>query len=326
MPVYLIKPSITSTSLPSFEPHDPIVISGNADFSLQGWPGNGSQQFPYIIEALEIVTDSTCISIASTDAHFIIRNCTLSSQTSGVGTGVYFSNVRNGTAVNCTISSLSIGISQASIEDCNFSNNTIADCSNYGIYLNSGNSCIIDCNQIYGNQGNPIYLRQANYGTIRNNVIYDNSSPLRLYVVNWLEIVNNTITKSSSDGLYLDFTSGVKVLDNRIYGNTGYGLNVRSYALFSEIYNNMIGFNGAGNARDYGIYNEWDDGVDTGNVWSDYSGVGVYSISGMGVDHYPLGFVSRPADVQYVVGASVPAITWDEKPTGSPSISMGGPL
>jgi parallel beta-helix repeat protein len=242
-PVYLTELPSTSSGLISLTTHDPITITRNSDFSSQGWPGNGSQQAPYIIEALEIVTQGTCISIANCDVHFIIRNCTLLSPVTGVGTGIYFSNVTNGLVENCTI--------------------------------------------FYHNYG------------------------IRFYIVNWLEIVNNTIAHNFSNGLYLDFTSGVEIRDNRIYGNTGYGVYVGSYALFSDIYGNMIGFNQVANARNNGLYNEWDNGVNTGNVWSDYSGTGVYSISGMGVDHYPLGFVSRPADVQYVVGAIVPAITWD---------------
>ena len=31
---------------------DPIVITSNADFEAQGWPGNGSATNPYIIEDL----------------------------------------------------------------------------------------------------------------------------------------------------------------------------------------------------------------------------------------------------------------------------------
>ncbi len=629
----------TSTRVPSFMFHDAITIVGNADFATQGWPGDGTSQSPYIIEALEIVTENTCISITNTDVHFIIRNSTLSSPITGVGTGIYLSDVSNGTVENCTISSLDTGIRPTSTEDCFFWDNTLADCNNYGIYLDSGENCtvdnnriihcegygffiynlglstiehnsvfsceemgmaivfsrnvtvnsnvindggrfglyitntanctfanntldnggigfggdlqywihdfsgntvngklfghffktndtaidgsqfgqvfLIDCfnvslslgvffnasvgvsllsctnctisdaelsgnlyginllqsenttltdntligcgvrfdgvdtrywtiveigntvngkqfgyflgqedlvingddygqlvlvdsdhlsiangtfdsvtvglvtyscfncsirdasfvdnyrggirildspnstltnvtvegnresglyisassnttvtknkihrngngiriyssdnflfdsNQIYDNQGNSIYLSGTNYGTIKNNSIHDNGGSLRLYIVNWLEIINNSISESSTNGLFLDFTSGVEILSNRIYGNAGYGLNVGSHALYSEIYDNMIGFNGAGNAVDNGLLNEWDDGAGTGNVWSDYSGEGVYSISGFGVDNYPLGFVSRPADAQYVVGATVSAITWD---------------
>jgi parallel beta-helix repeat protein len=623
----------------SFIPHSPITISGNSDFVSQGWPGDGSPLAPYIIESLEIAADSTCISISNTDVHFIVRNCTLSSTIVGENAGIYFSHVGNGTVENCTISYFDTGISQGITEDCTVSNNTIIDCTDYGIYLYSGLNCIfdnntiVDCggygmylnrlrmsgvggntifnckemglaivtspnvtltdnviinggrfglylsstanctfanntlekggfgiggnlkywihefsentvngksfgyfcntndteidgslfgqvflvscfnvslstgiffnasvgvnlvsctnctidsvgfdgnlyginlihsenttltnnvfvncgvrlegedvkfwtitasgntvngksfgyflkqddlvisgndygqlilvdsdhlsisngifesvtigfaayscfncsisdalfvnnyreaisllnsnnctvtnvtcegsrgrglylvasnntivaeseihgngdgiwisssddflfesNQIHSNRGNPIYLSGTNYGMIENNSIHNNGGSLRLYVVNWLEIINNTISGGTTDGVYMDFTSGVVIVGNKIYGHAGFGLNVRSYALFSEIYNNMIGFNGLANAVDIGIFNEWDDGINTGNVWSDYSGEGVYSVSGLSVDNYPLGFLTWQDDVQYVVGSAVPAITWD---------------
>lgn len=639
-PLHLTGLQNASTGLSSFIPHGAITITGNADFVTQGWPGDGSPQSPYIIENLEIVTDSIGMSIANTDVHFIIRNCTVSSLTTGVGTGIFFSNVSNGTVENCTISSLDTGLSATSIEDSTFSNNTLTDIFTYGIYLSSSINCtvsdnkaincegygfflfnlrfslvennyvsnsgemgfafassrnvtivnniikdggrfglyltmsvnctftnntldnggfgfgatsrvywnhyfsentingkqfgyfielndteidggqfgqvfliysfnvslssgvffnasvgvslfssvnctisdtvlsghryginllqsenttltnntLIDCgirldgdateywsitatgntingkqfgyflnqvdlvingddygqlvlvesdhlvisngtfdsvtvglmtfnsyncsindavfadnyyggirllnspnctltnvtssgyrssglylhmsdnttvtesefhghsagiwvsgsdnflfesNQIHDNRGNPIYLSGTNYGIIRNNSIHDNGDSLRLYIVNWLEIINNTISGSLTDGLYMDFTSGVVIVGNKIYGHVGYGLNVRSNALFSEIYKNMIGFNEAGNAVDSAIFSEWDDGISTGNVWSDYSGVGVYSVSGVGVDNYPLGFLSWQDNVQYVVGSVVPEVTWD---------------
>jgi parallel beta-helix repeat protein len=303
-----------STTASSFTPHAAISISENDDFISQGWPGNGTAQFPYIIEGMEISTDSTCIRIANTSACFIIRNCTLSSTTSGNGIGIYLLGVGHGIIDNCTISSLGYGIRLTSIVDCVFSNNTITDCANYGIYSYSSETVsddvLYDSNEIYNNHGYPIYLAGSNNGMILNNSIYDNDGSLRFYIVNYLGIINNTISGSSTDGFYLDFTSGIEIIGNKIYGNAGYGLRVNSYALQSEIYNNMIGFNGIGNAVDSGMFNDWDNGAGIGNIWSDYSGVGDYSV-GIGKDDYPLGFVSRPIDVQYEIGEAVSPITWD---------------
>ncbi|MFW9843098.1 MAG: right-handed parallel beta-helix repeat-containing protein [Candidatus Thorarchaeota archaeon] len=637
--VHLVDFHNTGARLPSFTPHSTITITTDSDFSTQGWPGDGSPSTPYIIESLEIVSEGTCISISDTTAHFIIRNCTLSSPIAGVGTGIYLSNVNNGTVENCTISSLDIGINPTTSDDCTISNNTLANCSSRGIYVLSGDNCtikenivtnqsgygvflngpkyslvehnnisnckdmglgmggllnitvnenrivdsgryglyfsiaynctitnntlenggfgvggntlemwnhtildntvngktvgffnelnhteidgtlygqifLVDCfnvsinsgvffnssigaslysctncsinnteisgnvygidllesvnvtltdnelsdcgvrfdgtwiqywnitatgntvngkqfgyflnqeslvingddygqfvvvdssnlsivngiydsatigvvlkscfncsisnamvnnsyrdgirvlnsanctlnnvtccnsredglyinesdnssvieceflrndnamyvsssdnpiiesNLIHDNRGYPIYLRDIVYGQVRNNSIHENGGSLRLYIVNWLEIINNTITGSPIDGVYMDFTSGVIVTDNKIYGNMGFGINVRSYALYSEIYNNMIGFNEGGNAADAGIFNEWDDGASVGNIWSDYSGSGTYAV-GIGTDNYPLGFINWQDDVQYNVSASVPPVTWD---------------
>lgn len=630
----------TSTNITAFSPHSPILIMTDASFVSQGWPGNGTQLSPYVIESLEISTEDTGIEILNTNAHFVIRNCTLSSPIFGEGTGIHIENAHNGRIVNCTISSLDTGIYVRASDYCSITNNTVSECSSNGVelissdystvvdnrvmnqdgygfyfailsnclmmnnsisnckemgfalastvdsnimgnviedsgrfglyfagclnctfinntleeggfgvssvydynwiqnfsgnvvngkalgyfigknhttldgtqygqvflvycfnvsissgvFLNSSvgvslfscancsventeiggnlygidlldsenttltnnalincgvrfqgdedkhwriaatgnsvngklfgyfldkdnlvidgtdygqfilvsssnlsitngtfdsvtvgftayssfncsisdasftdnyrdgmvflgsNNCtmtnvtstgsrgkgisleasnytsVVDCeihgnrdtgiwvyiserflfdsNQIYDN-GAPFYLYGTNYGRISNNSIHDNPGRFRLYVVNWLEIVNNTISGCLVDGIYMDYTSGVVIVGNKIYGNTVYGLNVRSNALFSKIYNNMIGFNGGGNAIDAGMFNDWDDGISTGNIWSDYSGTGVYSVGGMGVDNYPLGFLTWQDDVEYIVGSVVPPVTWD---------------
>lgn len=219
-------------------------------------------------------------------------------------------------SLNCTLTNMTVEDSYTGGLFIDTSDNTSVieseiQRNGLGVWVLSSDNYIFDFNRIHENLGYPIYLVNTSYGAIRNNMIYDNTDSLELYVVNYLEIINNTIFGSSSDGLHLDFTSGVRILDNRIYGNVDYGLNLGSYTLFSEIYNNMIGFNEVGNAADSGFFNEWDDGVDTGNIWSDYSGEGVYSVGGMGVDNYPLGFLTWQSDVQYVVGSLVPALSWD---------------
>ncbi|NHI89071.1 MAG: right-handed parallel beta-helix repeat-containing protein [Candidatus Thorarchaeota archaeon] len=244
----------TSFRLSSLTPHAAITISSNADFAAQGWPGNGTEQSPYVIDSLEIVTDGTCVSIANTDVHFIISNCLLYSQSQDSGRGIYVSNVNN--------------------------------------------------------------------GLIYNNTIHDKQYSIRLYVVNYLEIMENKIYGCSADGIYMIYTSGVIIVGNKVYGNANLGLNVYSYTLYSEIYDNMIGFNSAGNANDQGMFNDWDDGSSTGNIWSDYSGVGAYSISGVGEDNYPRGFLSKPTDVEYVFGSSVPSVAWDVRLPNPHSYAM----
>jgi parallel beta-helix repeat protein len=158
--------------------------------------------------------------------------------------------------------------------------------------------------------GTGIFVSNVSYGIIQNNTINDKGDSIRFNVVNWLEIINNTITNNALDGIDLEFTSGIIVTDNNIYGNAGYGLKLGMHTLYSEIYGNMIGFNNAGNAIDSGMFNDWDDGSGLGNIWSDYSGSGTYSV-GVGTDRHPLGFLSRPDDVQYVIDSSIQPVIWD---------------
>jgi hypothetical protein len=56
----------------------------------------------------------------------------------------------------------------------------------------------------------------------------------------------------------------------------------------NRIYENKIGWNGQ-NAICDGSYNTWDDGVNRGNIWSDYNSTHQYIVPGEGycIDHYP---------------------------------------
>jgi hypothetical protein len=91
------------------------------------------------------------------------------------------------------------------------------------------------------------------------------------------------------------------------YGSTG--LNV---------YYNILGLNGNGDADDNNN-NNWDDGVDTGNWWSDYDGVSpTYPLPGGGgsVDDYPMRFLpntpllQEPNDISYAEGSTGNTASW----------------
>ncbi len=67
----------------SYTPHGIIRINSDAEFAQiaqqEGWPGDGSESNPYIIEGYEIDAQGVgnCIYIGNTTVHFIIRNCYL---------------------------------------------------------------------------------------------------------------------------------------------------------------------------------------------------------------------------------------------------------
>ena len=54
--------------------HVPILINGTSDFTLQGWPGSGTAEDPYLLSGLNITTDISmaCITVINTDAYFVI--------------------------------------------------------------------------------------------------------------------------------------------------------------------------------------------------------------------------------------------------------------
>ena len=231
----------------------PIVIGSNADFADQGWSGNGNESYPYLIEDLEIQiseSDSVCIQISNTSSHFEIRNSIFYSQQSD-GRGISLLEVSNGSIVNCTFTNLQSGI-----------------------FAQFSNSCsFIDCTFKYC--GAAVDLVNVTLSTLTENTM-----------------LFNVI------GSYLYYISECNITDNLIAYNTDYGI-ILYESSQNCIFNNSIAYNqnefdrrfdrGENNAVDYGSNNQWDDNITLGNSWSDYSGSGVYNITGnpKSVDRFP---------------------------------------
>ena len=83
----------TPQTASAYTPHDPISIEGDVDFAAQaqseGWPGDGSEVDPYIIEGYEINSTSwDAIEIDSTNVYFVIRDVKIGSG------GIFFYNVQ----------------------------------------------------------------------------------------------------------------------------------------------------------------------------------------------------------------------------------------
>ncbi|MHA1636785.1 MAG: right-handed parallel beta-helix repeat-containing protein, partial [Candidatus Thorarchaeota archaeon] len=164
--------------------------------------------------------------------------------------------------------------------------------STYGIHVNSGDNWNITENIIeYGHHGiwvensahNGFALLNEIYGVSHHGMLIQNSN-------NW-EIMNNTILWSGVYGIWLLSSPG------------------------TEVYYNVIGLSGDENGRDSTAQN-WDDGVDTGNWWSDYDGVSAtYSVDS-GTDNYPMQFlpetplIDYPIDFSYAEGSTGNIASW----------------
>jgi hypothetical protein len=73
------------------------------------------------------------------------------------------------------------------------------------------------------------------------------------------------------------------------------GVRIDSGCFYNTIYLNRF-VNNAEQARDFGKFNRWDDGISLGNYWSDYEGIGPYQINGdaRSRDHHPEGRTDTP--------------------------------
>ncbi|MBY8998692.1 MAG: right-handed parallel beta-helix repeat-containing protein [Candidatus Thorarchaeota archaeon] len=132
-----------------------------------------------------------------------------------------------------------------------------------GIDLARSPNCWIDYNEVFENT-DAILLDNSDECEVSDNSIYENSRGLLLNSSSDCLITSNTIANHSGVGISLDGTSH----RNDIYQNT--------------FVNNLP------NAICEGSSNHWDDQVDTGNRWSDYSGEGPYIIDANDQDNFPI--------------------------------------
>jgi parallel beta-helix repeat protein len=298
-------------------PHAPIHITSNSDFASQasanGWPGDGSQGNPYIIDGYDIDGQggTYCIWIENTDVWFVIRNCNLWNATSDAsepwGTGISLKNVTNGTLANNHCSSNSRGILLYSSSNYNnITNNNCSGNSYYGISLYSSSNYNITNNNCSGNTNGVYLYSSSNYNNITNNNCSGNSHGISLYSSSNNNITNNNCSGNSRYGIYLysssynnitnnncsynsyygillDSSSNNNITYNNFYHNTQYAINITSSSTGNAIHHNNFwqnngagkGVNGNCQAYDSAGGNAWyENTAHEGNYWSNWNGLG----------------------------------------------------
>jgi parallel beta-helix repeat protein len=183
--------------------HDPIEIYSNNEFiaiaDVEGWPGDGSQSSPIIIDGLSIIGTPfiSCIGIWETDLYFQISNCHLSE---GL-VGIHLSNTSYGYIINNII------------KNANGGNNERG-----GIHLSSGsNNNIILNNSIY-NVEFPYDIIGSN-NSIISNTLFNNVNAI------WVNgsdniIANNSIQDADGGpGIIIRDSSNTRIFNNFLYNN-----------------------------------------------------------------------------------------------------------
>jgi len=248
-------PPITPLQL---TPNSAIAIDGDANFSatalLEGWPGDGSPENPYIIDGLEIDLGGRgghCISISNTRARFTINNCNVSGARGRMpmyrDAGIYLENVTNGELVNNTYSSNIFGIQLRDSTYNTVANNTCND-NWYGIVFHSSDSNTVvnnTCNRNENRDG--IYLLDSNHNTVSDNTCNNNGD----FGIHLLDSDHNTVS------------------DNTCFGNTKHGI-----YLDKSDYNTVA--NSICNSNDIGIELHESDSNTIANNTCNYNRIGIH--------------------------------------------------
>jgi len=216
-----------------YEPHTPISIMNNQDFIVQGWPGNGTVDEPYVLEDFEIeCDDETGIFIANTTVFFEISNCRLFAADSG---GAFrLINITDGEVKSCVSENCYWAIwnsSWCSIEsndvsghadfalwgctNCSVVGNSFVSVAWTGVAFDTCTDCHFAQNFVAGCDSEGIWLLRGMNCSIEENEFAENTIGIGLVGSNDTFISHNNIHDNVHYGVQL-YACG----DTHLVGNT----------------------------------------------------------------------------------------------------------
>lgn len=262
--------AIIPPTVKAYTPHDPIIIAGDADFAAQatseGWPGDGTEGYPYVIEGYEITLDDrypwyyNAIDIKCTEEHFIIRDSKIIGQYPDHL--IFLNNVRNGKIENCIIENGSLGIYIWAGGKNIITNNTLINNNLLfwetsedtfignrfiergfevkGFELERWNTHNIDTSNTVN--GKPVYY----WKNCNGGVIPSGAGQVILVNCTYVTVENQELTKSSH-GIILGYSSNINVKGNTIDSNNEAGIYLwvssENTIIDNNIFSNKEGIN-----------------------------------------------------------------------------------
>jgi parallel beta-helix repeat protein len=261
----LLNAKLDMTPSQTYTPHAPMVITSNADFSSEGWSGDGSQGNPYMIEWLSFTSaiNEACIQISDTTAWFRIMNCSF--EPTSFANPIVLNNVENGEIMYSSVSGQSLGILLNNANDVTLS---YLDLPSTYVIMEQSDVCYVRNCIITAAPGDGIYLNNCN----------------------WIGMYDNIISDCAASGISILDSWDCTVRYCTVANNSMYQIEISGDSERNVIYQNELSSPPGDMANDNGNNNSWSSGT-MGNWWSDYDGSGYYYISGSAgsVDYYPSG-------------------------------------
>jgi parallel beta-helix repeat protein len=205
--------------------------------------GNGTKEYPYIIENVTIVYPPAidCLTIRNSRKHFTVQNCTLKDIPIANFAGIRLDNVTNAKIMNNQVNNNTYGIYCTNVNNSQFIDNNCSTNAFYGIYLENLNYN----NTIFG-----------------NTVCYNQDTGIKLVSSNHNYVIGNTVNDNDVNGIYLDGCN-----NNIISGNTASNsiTTAQNVGIFLEdsSENNNLWRNTICNNNEHGTYLK---GVDYNNI------------------------------------------------------------
>jgi parallel beta-helix repeat protein len=213
--------------------------------------------------------------------------------------------------INNNLSNGAYGITLQSSNNNNIINNSCYSNGQFGIWLKDSDNNIIKNNSCLKNNfedfvGIGIYLDSSN-----NNILSNNSCKInRDYGFYLLKSKNNVFLSNDASGnnhsgIFINDSSDSNIfIDNDFSSNDKYGIYILNSNNSNVYFNNFLDNSIQGFVEGVSLYNQWDNGNNEGNYWSDYNeldngaadrvpgdGIGDTEIPHLGLDNFP--FINR---------------------------------
>jgi parallel beta-helix repeat protein len=223
--------------------HDTFKILNNSAFGPTGYnfPGNGTANDPYMIEAYNITDSSTTlIHIENTTAYFVIQDCLLDG-INKIYTGIFLKNVTQGTIYRNVMYNNGHAIDTTYSENNSIIDNQIQDSGVFGILFTNSINITIKNNWINHTANTAIYLYISYNSNITDNEIQNSAGGISVTPYsNSIRIYRNTITDLSSSGIAVGSDSRADIRNNTISNIEGYGVVLSWHTHSNNIFGNII--------------------------------------------------------------------------------------
>jgi parallel beta-helix repeat protein len=267
----------------AYTPHDAILIDGNAELvakaSSESWPGNGSEDSPYLIAGYYFYDFTHSIAVRNVDLFWsVVGNEIDGSGSHDTWCGIQVDNSSNGLISQNIFHRRYRGIDIIDVANMVITGNTIEDNLLHGIGSEGFmNGCVISDNSIRRCEGAGVWSPSAYDSEISRNIITDcdGGGVLILAAAIRCQIADNLVVGSSGIGIQVGASADVEIIHNRVLDSSGRGFYVTS-ADRLDIYNNTIL-----NCSDYGMdLRSFGNSLVHNNTIADCDGTGIRINSG----------------------------------------------
>ncbi len=215
----------------------PIEIHNNTHLESLGFPGSGTESEPYLIEGLNITSDSVCIDIANTTKFVSIINCYLSSATAIGNSAIHAKNCSNLKFESISLNVKTHGIWLDSCTSCQIHNCSANDCD-VGFAFSRSTSCFIGESYAYSCTTG-IVIIQANDCTADGCTIQESVNGVHNTMSENSIIMNNEISDSSGYGIY-EYRSLHSIISFNSVHDTTNGAIRLEFSNYTTIQNNEL--------------------------------------------------------------------------------------